>query len=139
MTQVRTPLSAVCMGLVLIQAEIASSLGYKYVQKLEREADKRAKANDDVQEKQAGPLEWFQLARELHSSALNAANILSEFLTFDKVEHNELKLELTVIPIWSLIERSVHEFQLPSIAKDVQLTLAFQGDMVKKEREDWRG
>jgi len=44
-------------------------------------------------------------------------------LNYDKVESGTLSLELTVVSIWSLIERTVTEFKLPMASKNIKLRI----------------
>ena len=111
-----------------MQTEIASSLGYKSVEELERRTDEGSDmpVGDD-----GAPLEWFQLSREVHSSAITATNVLSDLLNYDKIESGQLHLELTVIPFWRLVERTVNEFRLPSTKKNIQLSLDLTGVLAR--------
>lgn len=63
------------------------------------------------------------LAEQIYTSADNAVDILNDLLNYDKIEHGELSLELTVIPIWCLLERTRQEFTLAAEAKLIHLDL----------------
>merc|ERR1711907_238258 len=65
--------------------------------------------------------EWFDLAREVHTSAQSSVDVLNDLLNYDKIESGTLALEMTVIPIWNLIDRTVGEFKLPMSSKDIKL------------------
>lgn len=74
---------------------------------------------------QASSLEWFRLAQEVRTSAENATDVLSDLLNYDKIENGQFQLELTVIPIWRLIERTVNEFRLSAAKKNLEMELDF--------------
>jgi signal transduction histidine kinase len=104
--EVRTPLNAVCMGLHLIQIEIAQSLGYndskallqhdmlnqnnneEGEQKQDIVANQQEKqqqppaSQDDQQEKKS----WFRLAHDIESNARGSIEILNDLLNYDKIQ-----------------------------------------------------
>ena len=45
----------------------------------------------------------------------------------DKVEQGKLTLELTILPIWNLLERTAVEFKLPALNKNIDLSLDYSG------------
>ena len=74
-------MNAVCMGLAVIQTEIASNLGYSSPEALQESLDENtgppgespkpriSQSNDQVTH-----MEWFQLTKEVHESAIAATN-----------------------------------------------------------------
>ena len=118
--EIRTPLNSVCMGLTLLQEEIAMSLGYRNVEEFltadEKEVFRRSKVAGKDQE-------WFNLAHEVQVNAQSSVDVLNDLLNYDKVESGTLELELSVIPIWKLIEQTISEFKLPAATKKVSLDL----------------
>lgn len=63
------------MGLSVMQAELASSMGYKDAQVLEHKLDSRDEGEELMNLPSDSPaLEWFQLAREVRDSASAATN-----------------------------------------------------------------
>lgn len=133
--EVRTPLNSVCLGLTVIQTEIAASLGYGSAEDLELqtdEAEKLARTAPD-HEDVAKSLEWFSLAHEVRTNAQSAVDVLSDLLNYDKIENGELNLELTPIRVWRMIERTANEFKLPASEKRLQFDINFsdlcQGDV----------
>lgn len=136
--EVRTPLNSVCMGLALLQEEIAVSLGYRspesmmLAQEQEKAQNQTAKtapgifgknktlSRTEVEERDR---EWFELAHEVQTNAQSSVDVLNDLLNYDKIESGTLMLELTAVPIWDLVERTVSEFRLPAATKKIQLQL----------------
>ena len=120
--EVRTPLNSVSMGLTLMKEEMAQSSGFKSAEQME-ESD-FSKKNSQVTSKgtPGTPREWFTLADEIQSNTQVAVDVLNDLLNYDKVEHGELTLDLSVIPIWKLIEQTVAEFKLPLGSKMINLS-----------------
>lgn len=112
------------MGLTIIQTEIASSLGYQSAEDLELRVHEVERLVAE-RPQQRTSLEWFQLAQEVRASAVSAVDVLSDLLNYDKITQGEFQLELSVIPFWRLIERTVNEFRLPATKKNLQLELNF--------------
>jgi signal transduction histidine kinase/CheY-like chemotaxis protein len=150
--EVRTPLNSVCMGLVLLQEEIALSLGYKSTEALLK-AEKEDRVVQGAASKKQGDkviiaksLDWFDLAHEVQVNARSGVDVLNDLLNYDKIESNTLTLELTVVPIWELIESTVYEFKVPSATKkiDLKLKLPTDGDAHLKlklpngDADDWK-
>jgi signal transduction histidine kinase len=100
--EVRTPLNAVCMGLNLMQVEIQEVM-----------------ESDDATIKTEKAAEWLDLAREVLNNAQGATCVLNDFLNYDKVQTGQLSLELSIIPIWDLIESTMSEFRLPAQNKTI--------------------
>jgi len=55
---------------------------------------------------------WLTLTKEILLNTESAVDVLNDLLNYDKIETGSLSLELTVIPIWKLIENTVNEFAL---------------------------
>lgn len=113
--EVRTPLNAVCMGLNLMQDEIRGET-----------------ESDGAVIKKEKAAELLDLAQEVLNNAQSAACVLNDFLNFDKVQAGQLNLELSIIPIWDLIESTMAEFRLPAQKKKV----SFEVIMENKNPED---
>ena len=74
-------MNAVCMGLAVIQTEIAANLGYSSPEALQESLDIGAGLPEESQDSrklqsngQATHREWFQLTKEVHDSAIAATN-----------------------------------------------------------------
>jgi signal transduction histidine kinase len=46
-------------------------------------------------------------------------------LNYDKIEIGKLSLELSIVPIWDLIERTANEFMVPAKAKKINFVINF--------------
>lgn len=102
--EVRTPLNSVCMGLALMEQEIA------------------ANADTPVDPKKAQ--EWLALSKDVAANSSSAVDVLNDFLNYDKVESGKLTLEYSVVPIFQLIEDTVSEFKLPAAKKNIRLVVS---------------
>lgn len=145
--EVRTPLNSICMGISVMQHEIAASLGYNSADKL-RETGIGSPGYTTAEEGQTGgcataeesqtgckQLEWFKLTDEVMRHTQIAVDVLNDLLNYDKIESGTLSLERTQIPIWHLIERAVSEFNLPASKKKLDFQLNFS-DLVEDGDED---
>lgn len=121
--EVRTPLNSVSMGLTLMKEEMAQSLGYKSADAMLENPNKRNKNKSIAKDKAAEEAgrDWFNLAHEVHTSAQSSVDVLNDLLNYDKIENGQLALELTVVPIWNLIDRTIGEFKLPMASKNIDL------------------
>jgi len=122
------------MGMALIQNEIAISIGYQSAEELElrvEEAQLRVKTGST----EATSLEWFHLAQEVLTSATSAVDVLSDMLNYDKIASGLMALELTVIPIWRLLERTFNEFRLSATKKNLEFSLDFL-DVVSEDVDE---
>jgi len=98
--EVRTPLNAVLMGLSMIESEM--------------ELNDREELQGYNQE------ERMAILREIQNSAESAVEVLNDVLLYDKVE-TSLKLELSLVPIWQVVEKTLSEFKLPALRRGVHL------------------
>lgn len=115
--EVRTPLNSVSMGLTLMKEELAHNLGYKSADAMLADHDEK----EDKNNPEAGDRDLFNLAHEVHTSAQSSVDVLNDLLNYDKIENGQLALELTVVPIWNLLGRTVGEFKLPMASKNIRL------------------
>ena len=132
--QVRTPLNALCMGLELLQTEIAEALG----QGSPKEAQAASECNNTQPREMSTTVvasrfgtdrtemqEWLGLTKELEVTAQSAVGVLNDFLCYDKVENGTLTLENSIVPIWRLIAKNVDEFKVPASQKNISLETYF--------------
>ena len=80
---VRTPLNSVCMGLSILQGELARNLGFKSADDLLLHPDEVPKGVSVEQRKQHK--DWFELSHEVHTNAQSSVDVLNDLLNFDKV------------------------------------------------------
>jgi len=119
--EVRTPLNSVSMGLTLMKEEMAQKLGYKSAEDMLEHPDKKTRKPKGDKKSQESDKEWFNLAHEVHTSAQSSVDVLNDLLNYDKIENGSLALEMTVVPIWSLVDRTISEFKLPMASKNIGL------------------
>ena len=81
--EVRTPLNAVSMGLDLIRDELVAA---------------------------SAPAALLETVTDTKTSCDNAVVVLSDLLTFDKLENGTLKLELEEVDAVSVIKQTVQPF-----------------------------
>jgi signal transduction histidine kinase/CheY-like chemotaxis protein len=130
--EVRTPLNSVCMGLTLLQEEIARSLGFCSTEAmLDADGETRLAAAKKIGRE--GSESWFHLAYEVQTNAQSSVDVLNDLLNYDKIESGTLMLELTKLDVWELVAKTVLEFKLPAAAK--KITLDFQLPVVKGDAE----
>lgn len=95
--EVRTPLNAVMMGLSIIEAEM---------------------------EAEEGSTERLTLLREVQTSTEHAVEVLNDVLLYDKIE-SSIKVDISLVNIWHIIERTLSEFKLPAARQDVTLRASY--------------
>jgi signal transduction histidine kinase len=118
--EVRTPLNAVCMGLRLMEEELTARTCPDSSHSTEEETASKIVPTD-----RENKGEILVLAEEILSNANSAVDVLNDLLNYDKVEMGTLSLELTIIPIWDLIKRTMTEFNLPAKAKKIDFKLDY--------------
>jgi len=122
--EVRTPLNSVSMGLTLMKEEMAQSMGYKSAEAMLEHPEKKdgkKKKKPTTKEAEENEREWFDLAHEVHTSAQSSVDVLNDLLNYDKIENGQLALELMVVNIWDLLDRTIGEFKLPMASKNIKL------------------
>lgn len=120
--EVRTPLNTVVLGLKLMESEVQS---LKQDDEDIEETGSRLSKNEEQETHEGKTADIITLSQDILSSAGSAVAILNDLLNYDKIEMGQLSLEPTVIPIWSLIERTGVEFKLPTKAKNIKLVLDY--------------
>jgi signal transduction histidine kinase len=125
--EVRTPLNAVSMGLQFLQDEIARFIGSQF-SKHNEQSGEPMKLEDKL-------TEWSDLSEDILHSTKSAVDVLNDLLNYDKIESGNLRLELTVVPIWSLIDHTASEFQLQAKKKSINYHIDF-GELVDPGNTD---
>lgn len=115
--EVRTPLNTVTMGLEAICHDIEEFIG--------GDESGQSIGSEIVPVQSTRAAKLMDLAREISVSAESAVEILNDVLSYDKVEHGSLNLELTLVPIVDLLSRIMSEFKVPADAKSIQLDRSF--------------
>jgi hypothetical protein len=116
--EVRTPLHAVSMGLQLLQNEMVKFT----CPRSSKDNQTHKPVEDQLQDKLT---DWSVLSEDILSNTLSAVDVLNDLLNYDKIEAGTLHLELTVIPIWKLIEDTASEFKLHAKKKNINYLLDF--------------
>ncbi|CAB9528613.1 sensor kinase/phosphatase LuxQ [Seminavis robusta] len=145
--EVRTPLNSVCMGLKLLQEELATLfrgnaggslstdmpplLDEDLIDNLLSQSHQMDSGSNNssitVHTDKEKARDVLMLSKQILGSAGNAIDVLNDLLNYDKIETGQLQLEKSVLDIWSLIDHVVREFQLPYKAKNVDLILDLSG------------
>ena len=128
--EVRTPLNTISMGLKVICDDIRVLFSEEDKDKTQEDqlpptsstpnTAPRSKTGVWVEQEQAERI--LELASQINVSAESAVEILSDVLSYDKIESGKLNLELTYFPLWDLLDRIAEEFKVPAQAKKVELT-----------------
>jgi len=66
---------------------------------------------------------WMRLAQEVFQNVHNAVDIVNDILQYDEVDSGGLVLELHVVSIWSLIERTAREYQMQATKASIDLVV----------------
>jgi signal transduction histidine kinase len=139
--EVRTPLNTVCMGLSLMQDDFAKCLGIRHGHggggkgggnsgstSMPSSSDP-AYASEQVED-------WMQLSTQMQRNAEAAVSVLNDLLNYDKIQSGTLTLELSLIPIWTIVQKTVAEFQISSLEKKVKLSVDFSPMMDGEDDEE---
>lgn len=135
--EVRTPLNTVCMGLTLLQDDIRNHSGRRILpphltetQRLVAKQQEAANLPKLLEIKQEDATEWLNLSDEVLGNTQAAVNVLNDLLNYDKIQRGKLSLELTLIGIWALVEKTVKEFNLMAAEKNITLKVLFDKKLV---------
>lgn len=120
--EVRTPLNTVCMGLTLLQNDLETSLSSDTKSNNKRRAEENSN-NDLLVLKRETVEEWMTLSGQVFQNADVAVGVLSDLLNYDKIQMGNLSLELSLINLWSALEKTIEEFQVSAKEKLVILEL----------------
>jgi signal transduction histidine kinase len=121
--EVRTPLNSVCMGLRLMQEEIGAAFLPNNSTPDKNGSESKTATRDSVAVEICNSV--LGLSQEILSNAESAVDVLDDLLNYDKIEMGKLSLEMSIVPIWDLIERTANEFMLPAAAKKINFVIDF--------------
>ena len=126
--EVRTPLNTVCMGLTLMQDDFANVLN--------RNGKSESQDYNGIKEENAASTtstlgkisvervqDWMNISNQVFQNADAAVNVLSDLLNYDKIQMGTLNLELSLIPIFDALNKTVAEFKIAACENKVNLTL----------------
>jgi signal transduction histidine kinase len=118
---IRSPLHSICMGTEILQTTLSQFTSH-VDSKRGVASPTTAKEKEETSSLQENLRDWSDLASDVMINANCAVNVLSDLIvSYEKVKSDSLPLELSVIPVCALIERSVKEFHLPLVAKKIEL------------------
>ena len=133
--EVRTPLNTICMGLALLRDDFSSRLHMRQQAKQDATLDGGSEESTLFLRQDENQLqEWLLLSSQISENAESAVNILTDLLNYDKIQMGTLALELTPVPIGSLVQKTFEEFRMAAQEKKVDFVLNF-GDNLDKDVE----
>jgi len=131
--EVRTPLNTVCMGLTLLESDLAAALeGNDLTAALKASSKSSSPSNQnkvvgdgDVVIKKESVADWLSLSTQVFQNADAAVGVLSDLLNYDKIQMGTLSLELSLMNLWVALEKTVEEFQMAATENNVSLAIDF--------------
>ena len=69
--------------------------------------------------------ESTELLREVQNNTESAVDVLNDVLLYDKIE-STLKLDISMVRIWQIVEHVLSEFRLPAARREVNLKATYQ-------------
>lgn len=141
--EVRTPLNTVCMGLTLLQNDLANALGdadhsiisnqsgqklnhhEKFVAASNNSNGNVVVSDNELVMKRDVVEEMMSLSTQVFQNADAAVGVLSDLLNYDKIQMGTLTLELSLINLWVALEKTVEEFRMSAKEKLVDLKMDF--------------
>jgi signal transduction histidine kinase/FixJ family two-component response regulator len=128
--EVRTPLNTVCMGLTLLENDLAGALDGSELTKALKDSVNTSKMdsrvdNDELVLKKESVEDWLSLSTQVFHNADAAVGVLSDLLNYDKIQMGALTLELSLINLWATLEKTVEEFKMAATEKTVELSIDF--------------
>jgi signal transduction histidine kinase/DNA-binding NarL/FixJ family response regulator len=122
--EIRTPLSTVCMGLELLEDDIRSHTHRSTRDKApDSQNDNGSLSGHTHTDVTSSDIEtWYNITHDIQENASTAVMILNDLLNYDKIENGTLQLEVSDVEILSLVEKSVHKFQIQAANKEINLS-----------------
>jgi signal transduction histidine kinase len=84
-------------------------------------------------------MDWLLITRDVTDNLQAAADVLSDLLNYDKIESGILHMELSILSLWDILERTANEFKGAAAQKKIRYDLHIcpelrdTQDMVKGE------
>ena len=119
--EIRTPLNTVCLGLELLRADLNPTLN----DEADMEPEGTIPHNRMVPENEK-LLNWSNLVDDILENSNNAVGILNDLLNYDKMEHGTLNLEVTNVPIWDVISKTISSFDIEAKKRSIQLNCSIE-------------
>ena len=122
--EVRTPLNVVCLGLQLLQEDMAKLLRETGSSGNTRpETEPGANLSRHRETVTTSLLDWSNISNDILGNAQSAVDVLSDLLNYDKIESQTLNLELAITSIEELVRQASPEFQLQAQFKSITFRL----------------
>eukprot|EP00978_Attheya_sp_CCMP212_P046422 scaffold391717_cov49-Attheya_sp.AAC.3 len=137
--EIITPLNTVCMGLELLESELtilSKSNTHPKASSLPSlpSLHNSGGDNEDDENKQGRDHHVLVCGDEdiafcrnvtagVRGNAHTAVEILNDLLNYDKLETGTLKLETGIVFIWDSIERTVNQFRIQAVNKEINFEL----------------
>lgn len=123
--EIRTPLNTCCLGLELLLAEL-ESLQQKQSSSIQATHNLLQSGPPTIDSKISKQLSApFQSLMDLTSDILDnsesAVTILNDLLNYDKIETGTFQLEVSIVPIWEVVRKTVSAFDIQARKRNVQL------------------
>jgi signal transduction histidine kinase len=116
------------MGLTLLENDLAAALEESDVATASK-ASSKSKNNSsnqgDIVLKKESVEDWLSLSTQVFQNADAAVGVLSDLLNYDKIQMGTLSLELSLMNLWTALEKTVEEFQMAATEKHVSLAIDF--------------
>lgn len=78
-------------------------------------------SHDDIMKCDSKKLmDWLLLTTEVTDNLQAAADVLNDLLNYDKIESGILHLELSILSLWEILDRTAHEFKGAVTQKKIQ-------------------
>lgn len=110
------------MGLELLQNEMTETLANR-VKKNRSYNDLTTAASTNGPASKENIEFWSKVTEDINENAYVAVSILNDLLNYDKLESGEMKLEVGLVNIWDLVERTVNQFHIQAVNKQVEIKL----------------
>jgi len=114
--EVRTPLNAVCMGLMLMREELDKAMRDKT-----KKPHTAMNGNGTASVPHNEMSEWKGVTDEILENSQNAVDVLNDLLNYDKITTGSLKLELSMLDVDVLMKHAQKEFKLPAAKKKIDV------------------
>jgi signal transduction histidine kinase len=136
--EIRTPLNTVCMGLELLESELTilskqnnnahpkSSSSSLHNGNSENEEEDETEKHQGQYMRVCGDEDIAfcrKVTMDVRENAHTAVEILNDLLNYDKLETGTLKLETEIVFIWDLVERTVNQFRIQAVNKEINFEL----------------
>ena len=119
--EVRTPLNAVCMGMMLMREELEKAMKDSKKVSSSSVSDNTNYGKSSLPVSYDGLSEWKGMTDEILVNSQNAVDVLNDLLNYDKITSGSLKLELSLLEIDMLMKHAQKEFKLPPTKKNINI------------------